>query len=99
MEGLLLSFLIPQFAKGGSQGLTPIADLRPGYLRAAQCLGFEIVANRPAMPLVSKARRDPSIHFLWEVSRDSTSGWYPKQEKSTFRGKIARCSSNVAAHR
>jgi hypothetical protein len=40
-----------------------------------------------------------STHFSWNVSRDSRYGWYPKQEKSTFRGKIARCLRRVVARR
>jgi hypothetical protein len=41
----------------------------------------------------------PITHFPWNVSHDSTSGWCPKQEKSTFRRKIARCLKPVAAPR
>jgi type IV secretion system protein VirD4 len=40
-----------------------------------------------------------STYFSWNVSRDSRYGWYPKQEKSTFRGKIARCLRRVVARR
>ena len=42
---------------------------------------------------------EASTHFSWIVSRDSRYGWYLKQEKSTFRGKIARCLRRVAARR
>jgi hypothetical protein len=43
--------------------------------------------------------RPSSTHFPWNVSHDSTSGWYPQQEKFIFRGKIARCLKPVAVPR
>ena len=41
----------------------------------------------------------PSTCFPWNVSRDSRSGWFPKQEKSAFRGRIGRCWKLVADRR
>ena len=48
---------------------------------------------------VGPALRASSTCFPWNVSRDLRSGWFPKQEKSAFRGRIARCWKLVADRR
>jgi DNA-binding beta-propeller fold protein YncE len=89
------TLLVTNFASDSIE-LVDLAGLTPAYFAQQRPIKVADDTEQAKLRAALDARiasNQPSTHFPWNMSRNSSSGRYEEQEKSAFRGRIPqRCS-------